>query len=120
MLVLSRKLNEEILIGENIRIKVVMIRGNQVRLGIEAPGDVTIIREELRAGVREGSGLDRAPANRDGDEPTRGARAPEPVPGTDRPAPPPELARLRGRRPGREDRSGRVAPTLIPPIVGVG
>ncbi len=47
MLVLSRRLNERILIGDNIRITVLGIRGNQVRLGIEAPGEVRVIREEL-------------------------------------------------------------------------
>ena len=47
MLVLSRKLNESILIGDHIRITVVGLRGNQIRLGIEAPGDVSIMREEL-------------------------------------------------------------------------
>lgn len=47
MLVLSRKLNETIVIGGDIRIKVVGINGGQVRLGIEAPGDVRVMREEL-------------------------------------------------------------------------
>jgi carbon storage regulator len=47
MLVLSRKLNESIVIGDRIRITVVGLRGNQVRLGIEAPGDTSILREEL-------------------------------------------------------------------------
>lgn len=37
MLVLSRKLGEEIVVGENIRLTVVSIRGNQVRLGFTAP-----------------------------------------------------------------------------------
>jgi carbon storage regulator len=50
MLVLSRKVNEQIVIGENIRLTVVSIRGNQVRLGFEAPPDVLIFRDELRAG----------------------------------------------------------------------
>ena len=47
MLVLSRKRDETIFIGGNIRIKVVGISGNQVRLGIEAPNEVKVIREEL-------------------------------------------------------------------------
>ena len=47
MLVLSRKLNEEIRIGENIVVRVIGITGNQVRLGIVAPADVPILREEL-------------------------------------------------------------------------
>jgi carbon storage regulator len=53
MLVLSRKLNETIVIDGDIRITVVGIRGNQVRLGIDAPNSVRIFREELclRAGA---------------------------------------------------------------------
>jgi carbon storage regulator len=47
MLVLSRKLNETIVIAGDIRITVVGIRGNQVRLGIDAPDSVGILREEL-------------------------------------------------------------------------
>lgn len=46
MLLLTRKANETILIGENIRIMVVWIRGKQVRLGIEAPPDLLILRGE--------------------------------------------------------------------------
>lgn len=47
MLVLSRKLNESIVIDGNIRVIVVGLRGNQVRLGIEAPESVAIFRKEL-------------------------------------------------------------------------
>jgi carbon storage regulator len=47
MLVLSRKPGEEVLIGDNIRLTVLAIRGNQVRLGLTAPSNVSIRREEL-------------------------------------------------------------------------
>jgi carbon storage regulator len=47
MLVLSRKLNERIVIGGNVVVTVVKVDRNQVRLGIEAPGDVPIYREEI-------------------------------------------------------------------------
>jgi carbon storage regulator len=47
MLVLSRKLGEKIVIGENIRITVVKIDRNQIRIGIEAPGEVPVYREEI-------------------------------------------------------------------------
>jgi carbon storage regulator len=50
MLVLSRKCNETIVIGNNIHIKVVGISGSQVRLGIEAPSDIRVMREELLSG----------------------------------------------------------------------
>jgi len=47
MLVLSRKLDEEILIGDNVRIKIIQIRGHQARLGIIAPKSISVKREEL-------------------------------------------------------------------------
>ena len=47
MLVLSRKVGEEIVIGDNIRIKIVDIRGGKVRLGIVAPKDVIVDRQEI-------------------------------------------------------------------------
>ena len=47
MLVLSRKLNEQIVIAENIVITVVNIRGNKVRLGIDAPKEVPVHRKEV-------------------------------------------------------------------------
>lgn len=47
MLVLTRKVNEEILIGEDIKITLVRIRGSQVRVGIEAPREMRIIRGEI-------------------------------------------------------------------------
>jgi carbon storage regulator len=47
MLVLSRKLGEKIFIGENICITVVDIDRGKIRLGIEAPRDVPIFRQEL-------------------------------------------------------------------------
>ncbi len=47
MLVLSRKVNEQIVIADNIRMTVVSIRDNQVRLGFEAPRSVPIFRDEL-------------------------------------------------------------------------
>jgi carbon storage regulator len=58
MLVLSRKLNDSIVIDGGIRIKVVGVRNNQVRLGIEAPDQVKVIREELLAAVRKAKPVD--------------------------------------------------------------
>jgi carbon storage regulator len=47
MLVLMRRVNESILIGDNIRVTVTKIAGGQVQIGIAAPRDITIVREEL-------------------------------------------------------------------------
>jgi carbon storage regulator CsrA len=47
MLVLSRKVGEEIVIGNNIRVRVLAVQGGQIRLGFIAPREVTIQRQEL-------------------------------------------------------------------------
>ena len=47
MLVLSRKLDEEIIINGNIRIHVIEIRGDKVRIGIDAPREMTVHRKEV-------------------------------------------------------------------------
>lgn len=48
MLVLSRKIDEEIIINRNIAIKIVDIRGQVVRIGITAPSNVSIHRKEIQ------------------------------------------------------------------------
>ena len=53
MLVLSRKIGERILIGDNIAVTVVRITGNGVRIGIEAPLDMAVIRQELKDQMEE-------------------------------------------------------------------
>jgi carbon storage regulator len=52
MLVLGRKPSERILIGSELRITVISLEGKQVRLGIEAPAEVGIVREEVIAKER--------------------------------------------------------------------
>ena len=47
MLVLTRRKDESVIIGNNIRVTIVEIRGDRVKLGFEAPGDVTVHREEI-------------------------------------------------------------------------
>jgi carbon storage regulator len=47
MLILTRKIGETITIGDRIKIVVVDIKGKQVRLGVEAPQETTIFREEI-------------------------------------------------------------------------
>ncbi len=53
MLVLARKTDESILIGDNIYVKVISIEKGVVKLGIDAPSDITIIREELARDVAD-------------------------------------------------------------------
>lgn len=53
MLILTRKIDEAIRLGEDIRIVLVQIKGGQVRLGIECPPHVRVLREELYEAVRQ-------------------------------------------------------------------
>jgi len=56
MLVLSRRRGERIVIGPNIELTVVAVCGNRVRLGVQAPPEVTILRNELlRSGDQTGA-----------------------------------------------------------------
>lgn len=47
MLILTRKVGESVLIGEDISITVLSVRGNQVKLGVQAPKEVSVHREEI-------------------------------------------------------------------------
>ena len=46
-LILSRQVNQKVLIGDNISIKVCAIRGSRIKLWIDAPDDISIMREEI-------------------------------------------------------------------------
>ena len=63
MLVLSRKSGERILIGDDITLTIVRIGPNTVRLGIDAPRDMNIVREELCGQVTVDGELDSQKAN---------------------------------------------------------
>ena len=47
MLILTRRVGETIMIGDDVRVTVLDVKGNQVRIGITAPKDVTVHREEI-------------------------------------------------------------------------
>lgn len=53
MLVLTRKINESIQIGDDIEIKVLGIEGDQIKLGIEAPKSVDIYRKEIYVDIQQ-------------------------------------------------------------------
>lgn len=53
MLILTRRINESVIIGDNVKITVLGVKGNQVRLGIDAPRDVTVHREEIYTRIVE-------------------------------------------------------------------
>jgi carbon storage regulator len=62
MLVLSRKKNESIIINDDITIVVVEIRGDKVRLGVEAPKEIPVHRNEVYEAIRRNQGQNNAPA----------------------------------------------------------
>lgn len=53
MLVLTRKLHQSIMIGDQIEVVVLEVRGEQVRLGIRAPRDVTVHRKEIYSQIQD-------------------------------------------------------------------
>ncbi len=63
MLILTRKVGESVLIGDGIKVSVLAVKGNQVRVGIDAPKEVSVHREEVRERLEEGKG---GPSEADG------------------------------------------------------
>ena len=53
MLILTRRVGESLMIGDQIAITVLNLKGNQVRLGIEAPKDISVHREEVYQRIQE-------------------------------------------------------------------
>jgi len=61
MLVLTRRAGEKLIIGENVTVTILSVKGNQIRIGIDAPRDVTVNREEIyRRILKEREGLNSA------------------------------------------------------------
>jgi carbon storage regulator len=52
MLVLSRRKDEKIIVGDNITVMVIEIRGDKVRLGIDAPPEITVHRQEVYDAIK--------------------------------------------------------------------
>jgi carbon storage regulator len=73
MLVLSRKSSQQIMIGPDIQITIVKIDRNQVRIGIQAPADIPILRQEL-AGVPKAGPSAPIPTRPAGPVPVRNRR----------------------------------------------
>lgn len=53
MLILTRRVGETLMIGDDVAVTVLGVKGNQVRIGVKAPKDVTVHREEIYERIRE-------------------------------------------------------------------
>jgi carbon storage regulator len=53
MLILTRRVGETLMVGDNVSVTVLGVKGNQVRIGIDAPKDVSVHREEIYKRIKE-------------------------------------------------------------------
>ena len=60
MLILTRRVGESVVIGEDVTVTVLGVKGNQVRIGINAPKTVAVHREEIFERIKNGQGPDRS------------------------------------------------------------
>ena len=79
MLVLTRKTNQSIMIGDDTEISVLSVSGDKVRIGITAPRDVPVFRKEVYLSIQAEQGGGEAPADGDAQGNAQAA-APEPEP----------------------------------------
>jgi carbon storage regulator len=73
MLILTRRVGETLMIGDEVTVTVLGVKGNQVRIGVRAPKNVSVHREEIYERIRAEQGA--ADQEHDPDYPTRAAAA---------------------------------------------
>ena len=70
MLILTRRVGESVVIGEDVTVTVLGVKGNQVRIGINAPKNVSVHREEIFERIKNGrGGTEGAPTTDDQNSP---------------------------------------------------
>ena len=70
MLILTRRVGETVMIGEDVTVTVLGVKGNQVRIGVNAPREVAVHREEIFERIKREEAGDSPPAE-DDEEPVR-------------------------------------------------
>jgi carbon storage regulator len=71
MLVLTRKTNQSIMIGDEIEVSILSVAGDKVRIGIDAPRDIAVFRKEVYVAIEEGAGRVEERASTEVDEELR-------------------------------------------------
>jgi carbon storage regulator len=59
MLILTRRVGETVMIGDNVTVAIIGVKGNQIRIGINAPKDVPVHRKEIYERIRHEQGPER-------------------------------------------------------------
>src|SRR5256885_11063719 len=81
MLVLTRKSNQSIMIGDDIEVSVLSIMGEKVRIGIQAPRDIPVFRKEVYLEIQQESAAEASAARKQVDEALGKLSEPKPPPG---------------------------------------